>query len=71
LAKYAFTQLREENIYGKGKVKKSIPLIFCGNGVNDSLIAEQALLSMKNTWEHVSTSINPQSKNTIRVFISK
>lgn len=71
LAKYAFTKLRDENIIGRGKVKKSYPLLFCGNGVNDSLIVEEALLSMKDIWMHVSTTINPQSKNTIRVFISK
>jgi hypothetical protein len=72
LAKYAFLSIRDENTDKKGKPKNTAyTLIFCGNGVNSSLLAEKALVTMKDTWTHASTNINPGSGRTIRTFVSK
>jgi len=66
---YAFLSERTNGIEkGSGR----IPRVYCGNGVQTSTYAEEALLKIiPDAYNHVSTSKNPGSGRTIKVFISK
>lgn len=64
---YYFLELKERNTHKKSR----IPLIFNGNGIDESLFVEVALKRLPQDFKLVSQSINPQSRNRISTFISK
>jgi hypothetical protein len=47
------------------------PVVFCGNGSGDCIIIEKALRALKQDYKLVSKQDNPNSFNTISMFVSK
>jgi hypothetical protein len=74
----AFLEVRKGQITGystsKGvtSVKSHKPIVFCSNGIEECVFFENAARKyLKGYYKLVSTSVNPGSGNTIKMFVSQ